>query len=125
MKILIVLFLSLVMPVAASGLSRQEAILKMLQTAHDVNSKNNCWVDYQRVMKSDKTLTKEKVQELSQSIDPEKVRFAAYVSKSGYIEMIEPKNIRFTMESRAFSDRDNPTSIASYFVVVGIQLKSN
>ncbi len=113
------------MPVAASRLSPQAAILKMIQMAHDVNSKAKLSVDYQMVLKTDKTLTKEKVQELFQSIDPEKVRFGEYDSKSVSIEMIEPRNIRFTMQSRAFSDRDTPTSVASYYVVVGIQLKPN
>lgn len=121
MKWIITLFLILATQAGASELRASSVILNAIRLAHDTDQEEFISVDYEMVLKSDKTLNKEKIHELFQSIDPDKVRFGAYDRKTRTIEMIEPKKIQFTTEYRA-SSSEVIISVAGYHVIVGIKM---
>jgi hypothetical protein len=121
MKWIITLFLILAAQAGASELRPSEAILHVIRISHDTDEEEFISVDYKMVLKSDKTLNKEKIHELFQSIDPDKVRFGAYDRKTRTIDMLEPKKIQFTTEYRANSS-EVITSVAGYHVIVGIKM---
>ena len=121
MKWIITLMMFLAIQASASEMRPSEAILNAIRLAHDVNQESLISVDYKMILESDKTMTKERIHELFRTIDPEKVRFGAHDSKTGKIDMIEPKKIRFTMQSRSSSSKVI-TSVASYHVIVRIEL---
>lgn len=121
MKWIITLILILAAQAGASEKSPSSVIVDVTRMAHDRNQEELFSVDYDKVLKSDKTLNKEKIHELFRSIDPDKVRLGEYDRKTRTIEMIEPKKIQFTMEYRA-SSSEVITSVAGYHVIVGIKI---
>lgn len=122
MKRIVTLLLLLLMPAGASELHPSEAVANVIRRAHGDQQEDLFGVDYAMVSGKDKSLTKQKIRELFLSIDPAKLSFGKYDYKTGIIDMLEPKKIRFTLQSRASSSKDVITSIASYRVIVGIEL---
>jgi hypothetical protein len=79
-------------------------------------------VDYEQILKSDKTMTAERVLTLLKSIDPDRIRLAEHAHLATVITMLEPKEMVFTFEARESGSTKVPTH---YFLIKLEEKKSN
>ena len=115
LALLVVLVLTI--PVFASEIVPPDMrIPQLVQEARKFGYVTELWgVDYRTILKSDKTMTKDRVLELFRSIAPEKIKLAKHEHLATIITMLEPKQIVFTFEARDSKRTKGPPT--SYFLI--------
>jgi hypothetical protein len=80
-------------------------------------------VDYEQILKSDGTMTKERVFALLKSIDPDKIKLAEHEHLATAITMLEPKQLTFTFKARDSNNTKGPA--INYYLITLKEGKSN
>ena len=72
-------------------------------------------VDYEAILKSDRTMTKDLVLELFRSIAPETIKLAKHKHLATVITMVEPTQVIFTFEARNSKSTKGPPT--NYYLI--------
>jgi len=119
----LVLVLGTCVALASEIIPPDMRIPQLVREARRSGEVTTLWgVDYEQILKSDKTMTAERVLTLLKSIDPDRIRLAEHAHLATVITMLEPKEMVFTFEARESGSTKVPTH---YFLIKLEEKKSN
>lgn len=98
-------------------------VLQLVKNAHTFDEVTELWgVDYNQILQSDKTMTKQRVFELFKSMDPGKIKLADHEHLATVITVLEPEQLTLTFEARGTGSTKVPTA---YYLIKLEEMKSN
>ena len=98
-------------------------VQQLVREARIADEVTKLWgVDYERILKSNKKMTEERVFVILKSINPDSIQLAGHEHLATIITMLEPKQITFTFEAR---DTGNTKVPEAYYLIEMEEIKSN